>query len=210
MRAIICVVSVLSFLGAASSASATPFNVAQGKSAYYGAPTAWSGPHPASAGVDGLSTSSIHNQLVGQAGASGATDGSFGTTWTVDLGGSFNLEHVEVWARAPFYDHGNGATLSLLAADETTVIASTTITGLSGMATTFTFDNGGGGFSNVAYVTLSGGTLQTFFGPEGAPNGYISISEVVAWGTPVPEPTAATLGLLGMLALSPLRRRRRR
>ncbi|WP_435892389.1 PEP-CTERM sorting domain-containing protein [Oceaniferula spumae] len=123
------------------------------------------------------------------------THGNDNTTdfWQVDLGSAKNLDWVSILGRQNFEERTNLATITLLGADGTTVIASDTISGLT--------NNGAGagsfsmtdGYQGVQFIKVDGVN-------------FLHVGELAAIEA-VPEPSSTALLGLGGLALI-LRRRK--
>ena len=108
--------------------------------------------------------------------------------WQVDLLDPHNLTHIELANRADGCcpERLNGAIVSVLDENLDTLFASDPISG-AGVGQVFSYNNGGAGFAGARYIRVD------------HEDQYLSVAEVRAFGTIVPEP-ATWLVAVGALA----------
>ena len=89
-----------------------------------------------------------------------------------------NLTHIEIVNRGDgqLPERLNGAIVSVLDANFDTLFVSDPISG-AGVGQVFTFNNGGSGFAEAQYIRVDHNDQ------------YLSVAEVRAFGTVIPEPT---------------------
>jgi hypothetical protein len=118
--------------------------------------------------------------------------------WQVDLQNVYNLDSVELVNRGDGQvpDRLNGAYLSVLDSNFETLFVSDPIAA-AGVGQVFSFDNGGAGFALARYIRVD------HMGQ------YLSVAEVRAFGTVIPEPTTWLVAILASVAGLGLRKSRR-
>jgi hypothetical protein len=118
--------------------------------------------------------------------------------WQVDLLDPHNLTHVELVNRSDGCcpERLNGAIVSVLDGNFDTLFVSDPIAA-AGVAQVFTFDNAGAGFAGARYIRVD------------HEDQYLSVGEVRAFGTIVPEPTTWLIAMGALLSGLWLRGRRR-
>jgi hypothetical protein len=126
--------------------------------------------------------------------------------WQVDLGGSFDLTHVEIVDRVDCCDPNrlNGSTITFLDAAMSPVGSPVLVDGLFpnsiAAEATLTFDNGGAGWPGVAHIRVDGDEFNQYFqfsefrafadlppGPGNVALGRVVTPSGPTWGGQLPE-----------------------
>jgi hypothetical protein len=117
--------------------------------------------------------------------------------WQVDLLDPHNLTHVELVNRSDGCcpERLNGAIVSVLDGNFDTLFVSDPISG-AGVAQVLSYNNGGAGFAGARYIRVD------------HEDQYLSVGEVRAFGTIVPEPATWLVAALAMAAGLCVHRRR--
>lgn len=191
MKKLLCIACTIPALAASTQAANVALSTNGGVASHIGS-TADNYGFVVGNANDGLFTTMNHTN--------GNEDSVLPDVLRIDFDASYSLVDIVVYNRG---NHAGGSLANAQRLEGATIqawnssdaqVGSTGTVSASGLDSIHTFDNGGSGYADVAYITISN-------------NDYLHITEFQANTAAVPEPSSAALLGLGGLALI-LRRRK--